>query len=77
MSIKLTISDFSTVTSDESDICQGFSFSLNFYNGYLHVSDVQEKLKYLAKMLYPDSGISMDEEFVLGDMIWSYNKAEL
>ena len=28
-------------------------------------------------MLYPDSGISMDEEFVLGDMIWSYNKAEL
>ena len=29
------------------------------------------------EMLYPDSGISMDEEFVLGDMIWSYNKAEL
>ena len=28
-------------------------------------------------MLYPDSGISMDEELVLGDMIWSYNKAEL
>ena len=28
-------------------------------------------------MLYPDSGISMDEEIVLGDMIWSYNKAEL
>ena len=28
-------------------------------------------------MLYLDSGISMDEEFVLGDMIWSYNKAEL
>ena len=28
-------------------------------------------------MLYPDSGISMDEETVLGDMIWSYNKAEL
>ena len=28
-------------------------------------------------LLYPDSGISMDEEFVLGDMIWSYNKAEL
>ena len=27
-------------------------------------------------MLYPDSGISMDEEIVLGDMIWSYNKAE-
>ena len=25
-------------------------------------------------MLYPDSGISMDEEIVLGDMIWSYNK---
>ena len=29
------------------------------------------------KVLYPDSGISMDEEIVLGDMIWSYNKAEL
>ena len=29
------------------------------------------------KLLYPDSGISMDEEIVLGDMIWSYNKAEL
>ena len=28
-------------------------------------------------MLYPDSGISVDEELVLGDMIWSYNKAEL
>ena len=28
-------------------------------------------------MLYPDSGISMDEELVLGDMIWLYNKAEL
>ena len=31
----------------------------------------------LVKMLYLDSGISMDEEIVLGDMIWSYNKAEL
>ena len=29
------------------------------------------------EMLYPDSGISMDEEIVLGDMIWPYNKAEL
>ena len=29
------------------------------------------------RVLYPDSGISMDEEIVLGDMIWSYNKAEL
>ena len=28
-------------------------------------------------VLYPDSGISMDEEIVLGDMMWSYNKAEL
>ena len=28
-------------------------------------------------VLYPDSGISMDEEIVLGDMILSYNKAEL
>ena len=28
-------------------------------------------------MLYPDSGISMDEEIVLGDLIWSFNKAEL
>ena len=32
--------------------------------------------KYI-QVLYPDSGISMDEEIVLGDMIWSYNKAEL
>ena len=29
------------------------------------------------RLLYPDSGISMDEEIALGDMIWSYNKAEL
>ena len=28
-------------------------------------------------LLYPDSGISMYEESVLGGMIWSYNKAEL
>ena len=32
---------------------------------------------YSNVVLYPDSGISMDEEIVLGDMIWSYNKAEL
>ena len=31
----------------------------------------------ILELLYPDSGISMDEENVLGDMIWSYNKAEL
>ena len=31
----------------------------------------------LSVVLYPDSDISMDEEIVLGDMIWSYNKAEL
>ena len=30
-----------------------------------------------STLLYPHSGISMDEEIVLGDMIWSYNKAEL
>ena len=35
------------------------------------------KLYQNMVMLYPDSGISMDEEIVLGDMIWSYNKAEL
>ena len=34
-------------------------------------------LKFTSGLLYPDSGISMDEELVLGDMIWSYNKAEL
>ena len=28
-------------------------------------------------LLYPDSGISMDEEIGLGNMIWSYNRAEL
>ena len=33
--------------------------------------------KYISLLLYPDSGISMDEEIVLGDMMWSYNKAEL
>ena len=32
---------------------------------------------FVFLVLYPDSGISMDEEIVLGDMIWSYNKAEL
>ena len=31
----------------------------------------------VGNLLYPDSGISMDEEIVLGDMMWSYNKAEL
>ena len=31
----------------------------------------------LSIVLYPDSGISMDEEIVLGDLIWSYFKAEL
>ena len=30
-----------------------------------------------STVLYPDSGISMDEDIVLGSMIWSYNKAEL
>ena len=34
-------------------------------------------LKRNVMLLYPDSGISMDEESVLGSMIWSYNKAEL
>ena len=34
-------------------------------------------VKFVLLMLYPDSGIPMDEEIVLGDMIWSYNKAEL
>ena len=29
------------------------------------------------RVLYPDSGISMDEEIVLGGMMWAYNKAEL
>ena len=28
-------------------------------------------------MLYPDSGIPMDEEISLGNMIWSYSKAKL
>ena len=35
------------------------------------------KIRAITTVLYPDSGISMDEELVLGDMIWSYNKAEL
>ena len=43
-------------------------------------TNVIRKLPLMLKgwsVLYPDSGISMDEEIVLGDMIWSYNKAEL
>ena len=32
---------------------------------------------HATSVLYPDSGISMDEEIVLGVMMWSYNKAEL
>ena len=31
----------------------------------------------LSKLLYPDSGIPIDEEIVLENMIWSYSKAEL
>ena len=31
----------------------------------------------MPNMLYPDSGISMDEGIVLGDMIWSNYKGEL
>ena len=53
---------------------------------YRKFSDIQANAKLaqldkhqtgMAEVLYPDSGISMDEEIVLGDMIWSYNKAEL
>ena len=40
--------------------------------------DANSKILFSSpEVLYPDSGISMDEEIVLGDMIWSYNKAEL
>ena len=28
-------------------------------------------------LLYPDSGIPMDKEIGLGNMIWSYSKADL
>ena len=31
----------------------------------------------MSPMLYPDSGIPMDEEISLGDMIWLYSNAEL
>ena len=31
----------------------------------------------LSQVLYLDSGIPMDEEVGLGNMIWSYNKAKL
>ena len=40
------------------------------------MSEIFDKSQ-MSEMLYRDSGISMDEEIVLGDMIWSYNKAEL
>ena len=51
---------------------------LQFYNS--HYECLKGKVFKNSKhtiLLYPDSGISMDEEFVLGDMIWSYNKTEL
>ena len=50
-------------------------------SGGHHLKPVQtcslEDLPPFPSVLYPDSGISMDEEIVLGDLIWSYNKAEL
>ena len=35
------------------------------------------QLLVLHPLLYPDSGIPMDEEIGLENMIWSYSKAEL
>ena len=32
---------------------------------------------HISMMLYPDSGIPMDEEIGLENMIWSYSKAVL
>ena len=58
-------------------------YIINYYNptGYFLETAVDAKRVIgriiNALMLYPDSGISMDEEIALGDMIWSYNKAEL
>ena len=46
-------------------LCLHFVFLYGVANGTVHC------------LLYPDSGISMDEEIVLGVMMWSYNKAEL
>ena len=40
-------------------------------------ANLRKIFNIVGPMLYLDSGISMDEEIVLGDMIWSYNKAEL
>ena len=37
----------------------------------------RKKSQNISMLLYPDSGIPMDEEIGLGNMIWSYNKAEL
>ena len=31
----------------------------------------------ITLLLYPDSGIPIDEEIGLGNMIWSYSKAKL
>ena len=41
------------------------------------VSFQNRKAFSATDVLYPDSGIPMDEEIGLGNMIWSYNKAEL
>ena len=53
--------------------------SIPYYFEQLTETDLDLHCGFCLKdvMLYPDSGISMDEENVLGDMIWSYNKAEL
>ena len=49
---------------------------LNYSFIYI-IQEIAKVFKTSSPMLYLDSGISMDEEIVLGDMIWSYNKGEL
>ena len=41
------------------------------------ILEFQKKEQIWRSLLYPDSGISMDEEIGLGNMILSYSKAEL
>ena len=54
-------------------------------DGHLVTADHPNRRRYMQLlfihltrlMLYPDSGIPMDEEIGLGNMFWSYSKAEL
>ena len=61
-----------------SYFCKRGNFVSNYViSSHTHSVSVLYNFSSATLLLYPDSGISMDEEIVLGDMMWSYNKAEL